>query len=63
MNEVEPCKHGCAAPRQVVEHLDDWQGGLARHKCAVCAYEEGYKAGLAEGIRRARKALQALTNG
>lgn len=39
MNET--CKHGAQAPVEMLRELHDAQGGRARHKCAVCAYEQG----------------------
>jgi len=30
--------------------LPDHQGGPGRHKCAACAYEEGYKRGFSRSI-------------
>jgi len=39
MNEV--CKHGSQAPVEMLRELHDAQGGRARHKCVVCAYEQG----------------------
>ncbi|KAA6103343.1 hypothetical protein F3I18_15085 [Pantoea sp. B_10] len=30
---------------EFLESLPDDQGGLGRHKCCGCAYENGYKAG------------------
>lgn len=41
MNEV--CKHGAEAPVAMLKELHDAQGGRARHKCVVCAYEQGRK--------------------
>lgn len=37
----------------VFAQLPDDQGGDGRHKCAGCAYEEGYK----QGLLRTRKSL------
>ena len=49
----ESCKHGNAAPAAIIEALPPSQAGLARHRCAVCAYEAGFAAGLREALRRA----------
>ena len=58
---MEPCPHGKAAPVSVLTGLPDNQGGTARHKCPVCAYEEGLKAGIIEGIRRAQAAISGVS--
>lgn len=39
------CSHGSTAPDAVIISLPICQGGKARHKCAICAYEEGVSAG------------------
>jgi hypothetical protein len=39
--ELENCKHGGNAPRDMLAMLPGSQGGLGRHKCAVCAYQQG----------------------
>ncbi len=44
---TENCEHGNAAPRDMIAGLQDSQAGAGRHKCAVCAYQEGFKAGRA----------------
>lgn len=41
------CKHGARAP-EVISKLPENQAGRARHRCAVCAYDAGLRAGLAE---------------
>lgn len=50
----EHCPHGNVAPVAVVERLSDWQGRSGRHKCAICAYQEGFEAGIMKGARQAR---------
>lgn len=35
------CDHGSAAPEELLSHLPASQAGVARHKCAVCAYSRG----------------------
>jgi hypothetical protein len=52
----QTCAHGKSAPDATLESLPVYQGGSARHKCPVCAYE----AGVQEGLRRARAAIQDL---
>ncbi|RMG20774.1 MAG: hypothetical protein D6729_02135 [Deltaproteobacteria bacterium] len=60
--EQECCKHGQPAPRDILRALGESQGGTGRHKCAVCAYAEGYRAGFEAGLRAARAtARQAQT--
>lgn len=50
----ENCKHGNAAPLDLLAGLPPSQAGAGRHKCAVCAYEAGFEAGLREALRRAQ---------
>jgi len=38
---------------EIFTTLPDDQGGTGRHKCAGCAYEEGYR----QGLKRTRQAL------
>lgn len=45
----EHCNHGNVAPVEVLENLDESQAGAGRHKCAVCAYREGYNHGFEDG--------------
>jgi hypothetical protein len=40
------CSHGRVAPTETLENLHDSQAGTGRHKCAVCAYDSGYRWGL-----------------
>ena len=47
---MEECSHGQGAPIPVIIGLHDSQAGTGRHRCPVCAYAEGRKAGEA-GIR------------
>ncbi len=35
------CDHGKVAPESILLHLLDNQGGAGRHKCVICAYQEG----------------------
>lgn len=39
--EIIKCNHGCYAPKRILLSLDDSQGGSGRHKCVVCAYQNG----------------------
>lgn len=39
------CHHGNVAPESILKSLGDNQGGSGRHKCVVCAYQEGRAAG------------------
>jgi hypothetical protein len=43
----ETCNHGKTAPQSVLDDLPHSQAGTGRHKCAVCAYQLGFEAGLA----------------
>jgi len=43
------CEHRSSAPEDLVAHLPKSQAGAGRHKCAVCAYAEGYRDALAGG--------------
>lgn len=46
--DTEICKHSAFMPTKVADALPEYQGGPGRHKCAVCAYLEGYKRGQQE---------------
>lgn len=50
------CSHGHSAPIALLKELPITQAGVARHKCAVCAYENGYLDGF-------KAALSALKEG
>src|ERR1044072_985113 len=41
MNNQEICNHGKLAPRAMLKALRESQAGYGRHKCAVCAYQQG----------------------
>lgn len=43
---IERCNQGSSAPTSVLGELPEAQAGVGRHKCPVCAYEQGYKDGL-----------------
>jgi hypothetical protein len=45
MSNAENCKHGKAAPIEVLGEIEFSQSGEGRHKCAVCAYAAGFAAG------------------
>ena len=40
----ERCNHGNSAPADVLANLPESQAGLGHHKCAICAYHEGFDA-------------------
>lgn len=48
------CLHKHSAPIQVINILPVTQAGIARHKCAICAYEQG----LLDGFKLAVERLQ-----
>lgn len=39
------CSKDHSAIQKIMATLPTDQGGIGRHKCAACAYEEGFKAG------------------
>lgn len=41
---------------EIMKYLPENQSGVGRHKCAYCAYEQGY----ADGLRRAGDTLRTL---
>src|SRR5688572_21427935 len=43
------CKHGKTAPEYLLFGLSESQAGTGRHKCAVCAFHDGYKFGMELG--------------
>ena len=45
MSNNETCIHGGNTPVNLLSHLHHSQGGTGRHKCPVCAYEEGFNLG------------------
>jgi hypothetical protein len=42
MANNETCNHGAVAPVSLLSTLHDSQAGSGRHKCPVCAYEQGF---------------------
>jgi hypothetical protein len=52
---TENCKHENAAPKELLEKLPHSQAGEGRHRCAVCAYAEGLRAGREQALREARE--------
>jgi hypothetical protein len=58
----ETCKHGSEAPQDVLDRLPYSQAGLGHHKCAICAFEEGFTKGRAEGSDAALDEIEALLN-
>lgn len=47
------CNHGSAAPEDIVATLHENQGGAGRHKCVVCAYQEGRASALKVKVDKA----------
>lgn len=45
------CTHGSSAPETLVKGLGSSQAGVARHRCAVCAYARGEADGRLSGIQ------------
>ncbi len=45
-SNLEICQHGSIAPIDILDNIHDNQSGDSRHKCAVCAYQEGYEVGV-----------------
>lgn len=45
LGDFHKCSHGSVAPASILTKLIDSQAGPGRHKCVVCAYEEGRKSG------------------
>ena len=43
------CKHGKTAPEYLLLGLPESQAGKGRHKCATCAFHDGFKFGLELG--------------
>lgn len=39
------CQHDRLAPMELIKGLPVTQAGIARHRCAICAYEAGLLAG------------------
>jgi len=66
MSDVaENCRHGTAAPRNVIESLPDSQGGAARHKCVTCAFAKGTEravGGMAETCKHGSVAPRAVVD-
>ena len=47
--EIESCACGASAPGFILAALPDYQGDPGRHKCPVCAYQQGLGAIRADG--------------
>lgn len=45
MNNNETCIHGGVSPVTLLASLHHSQGGSGRHKCPICAYEQGFQLG------------------
>ena len=39
------CNKDHSSIQKIMQELPDDQGGFGRHKCAACAYEQGYQDG------------------
>ena len=39
------CNKDHSSIQKIMQELPDDQGGIGRHKCAACAYEQGYQDG------------------
>lgn len=50
LGSYEICPHGSKAPLDVLKNIHDSQFGEGRHKCIVCAYQNGYIDGV-EGCK------------
>jgi len=49
------CKQeGRRAPKDVIEGLPSSQAGPGRHKCAICAYHEGFQQGRLEAEQHSK---------
>jgi len=42
---VESCSEGSRAPAEVIDGLEESQKPPGRHRCAVCAWQLGFRAG------------------
>jgi hypothetical protein len=58
MNKIESCKHGKSAPQSILKNLHHSQAGSGRHKCTVCAYDEGLSNGVLERMGIATEFLK-----
>jgi hypothetical protein len=56
--KVEACGHQSRMPVRKIEQLPENQGGTGRHKCTVCAYDQGFR----DGMEAAQKAIAAALN-
>ena len=45
MSNNESCKHGAISPVSLLESLHDSQAGRGRHRCPICAYDQGFNLG------------------
>lgn len=55
------CKHGKSAPEYFLLQLPESQAGTGRHKCAVCAFYDGFKSGLGLVNIEAQTVLEGIT--
>jgi hypothetical protein len=47
---VALCDHGSSAPLGAIAELPVSQSGVGRHRCAICAFEEGRRIGFEAGM-------------
>jgi hypothetical protein len=48
--KIYRCDHGSDAPELLVAQLKKSQGGISRHKCAICAYSRGRAGALSRSV-------------
>lgn len=53
------CNKNHSKIQDIMESLPADQGGIGRHKCAACAYDQGYKDGQ---MRKEKIDLEAILN-
>ena len=46
--------------KEMLDNLPENQSGPGRHKCAICAYNEGFEAGKKHALETERKSLETL---
>lgn len=45
MSEIIICEQNSKMPKNLIESLNFNQAGMGRHKCVLCAYQNGVKDG------------------
>lgn len=43
---LETCQISSSAPTSLLQSLPDYQGGVGRHKCTICAFKNGFTDGI-----------------